>query len=135
MKKNIARSLKKETKLYFYDTGLVKGDDGIKTENLVAVSLLKHIYGEQDFEGNDTELFYLRTRDKREVDFCIAEDGELVKLIEVELSDDKPTRNLLYFKKKYNIPATQIVFNLKTEMMKSGVEIRDGIKFLKELNY
>jgi len=40
------------------------------------------------------------------------EDGEFVKLIEVKLSEDKPIRNLLYFKEKYNIPATQIVPNL-----------------------
>ncbi len=133
--RNIARSLKREPKLYFYDTGLVKGDDGLKAENLVAVSLLKHVYGRQDFEGEDTELFYLQTRDKREVDFCIAEDGDLVKLIEVKLSDDKPAKNLLYFKEKYNIPATQIVFKLKTEMMNNGVEIRDAVKFLKSLNY
>ncbi|MCF7919159.1 MAG: ATP-binding protein [Candidatus Cloacimonetes bacterium] len=133
--KNIARSLTKEPKLYFYDTGLVKGDDGIKAENLVAVSLLKHVYGEQDFEGNNTDLYYLRTRDKREVDFCIADESESVKLIEVKLSENKPTPNLLYFQEKYNIPATQIVFNLKTEMIISGVEIRDAVKFLKELNY
>jgi uncharacterized protein len=132
---NIARALKKEPKLYFFDTGLVQGDDGIKTENLVALSLLKHIYGEQDCMGNNTELSYLRTRDKREIDFCLVEEGKLTKLIEVKLSEYKPTKNLIYFKEKYDIPATQIVFNLKTEMILAGVEIRDGNKFLKELNY
>jgi len=53
----------------------------------------------------------------------------------LQLSENNPTKNLLYFKEKYNIPATQIVFKLKTEIMKHGVEIRDGIKFLKELSY
>ena len=133
--KNIARSLKKEPKIYFFDTGLVKGNDGIKVENLTAVSLLKYVCGEQDFMGNDTELHYLRTRDKREVDFCISDDGTLVKLIEVKLSKDNPDKNLLYFKEKYDISATQIVFKLKTEHIKHGIEIRDAIKFLKELNY
>ncbi|MDP8221511.1 MAG: ATP-binding protein [Candidatus Stygibacter frigidus] len=133
--KNIARSLKKEPKLYFYDTGLVKGDDGIKAENLVAVSLLKNVYGEQDFEGKNTELYYLRTREKKEVDFCLTEEDELTQLIEVKLSENNPAKNLLYFKEKYNIPATQIVFKLKTEMIKHGVKIRDAIKFLKELSY
>src|SRR4029077_5708042 len=37
--KNIARSLLKEPKLYFFDTALVQGDDGAKLENIVAVSL------------------------------------------------------------------------------------------------
>ena len=34
--KNIARSLLKEPKIYFFDTGLIKGDKGAKFENLVA---------------------------------------------------------------------------------------------------
>ncbi len=133
--KNIARSLKKEAKIYFFDTGLVKGDDGIKLENLVAVHLLKNVFGEQDFKGNDTKLNYLRTRDKREVDFCISEDEELTKLIEVKLSDTNLSRHLLYFKDKYNIPSTQLVFKIRNESIKSGIEIRNGIKFLNELNY
>lgn len=133
--KNIARALKKEPKLYFYDTGLVRGDEGIKVENLVAVSLLKHVYGKQDIEGSRTELSYLRTRDKRKVDFCLIEDGEPVRMIEVKLSDDKSAKNLLYFHEKYNIPATQLVFKLKHEMMTNDIEIRDGLRFLKNLSY
>ena len=35
---NIARSLLKEPKLYFFDSGMVKGDAGAKLENTVAVS-------------------------------------------------------------------------------------------------
>jgi Predicted ATPase (AAA+ superfamily) len=42
--KNIACSLLKEPKFYFFDTGLVQGDGRAKLENLVAVSLLKHVY-------------------------------------------------------------------------------------------
>lgn len=43
--RNIGRSLLKEPKIYFFDSGLVKGDHGAQLENLVAVSLLKHVYG------------------------------------------------------------------------------------------
>jgi len=39
----IARSLSKEPKIFFYDNGLVIGDEGARLENLVAVSLLKHL--------------------------------------------------------------------------------------------
>ncbi|MCF7793662.1 MAG: ATP-binding protein [Candidatus Cloacimonetes bacterium] len=133
--KNIARSLKKEAKIYFYDTGLARGNEDVKLENLVAVHLLKHVYGEQDFKGNDTKLYYLRTRDKREVDFCISKEEELIKLIEVKLSDANPSRHLLYFKEKYNIPSTQLVFKIRNERMQSGIDIRNGIKFLNSLNY
>ena len=34
--KNIARSLLKEPKIYFFDTGLVNGDNGARFENFVA---------------------------------------------------------------------------------------------------
>jgi uncharacterized protein len=41
----------KEPKIYFYDTGLVNGDNGAKFENLVAVSLLKHVLAKRELEG------------------------------------------------------------------------------------
>ena len=41
--KNIARSLLKEPKIYFFDTGLVNGNDGSRLENLTALCLLKQI--------------------------------------------------------------------------------------------
>ena len=41
--RNIARSILKELKIYFFDNGLVTVDDGTKFEKFVAVSLLKLI--------------------------------------------------------------------------------------------
>ena len=41
--RNIARPILKAPKYYFYDTGQVVGDFGVKLENLVACSLLKEI--------------------------------------------------------------------------------------------
>ncbi|MCK5783576.1 MAG: ATP-binding protein, partial [Desulfobacterales bacterium] len=60
--KKIARSILKEPKIYFFDTGLVKGDEGVKFENLTALSLLKHVYGMHDFKGLPYTLNYLRTK-------------------------------------------------------------------------
>ena len=51
--KNIARSLLKEPKIYFFDNGLVQGDKGAKLENLVATSLLKHVYARMDYHAED----------------------------------------------------------------------------------
>jgi len=42
--RNIARSILKAPKYYFYDTGQVIGDSGIKLENLTACALLKEIH-------------------------------------------------------------------------------------------
>ena len=133
--KKISRSIKKEPKIYFYDTGMVKGNIGLRVENLVAVSLLKDTYGKHDILGKNIHLNYIRDREKREIDFCISEDDSLVKLYEVKNSDDQPTKALRYFSEKYNIPAAQIVFNLKNEYINSGIEILDGLNFLRGLQF
>ena len=43
--RNIARSIHKEAKIYFYDSGMVVGNEGVRFENLVAISLLKPTIG------------------------------------------------------------------------------------------
>ncbi|MCK5793904.1 MAG: ATP-binding protein, partial [Anaerolineales bacterium] len=53
--RNIGRSLLKEPKIYFYDTGMVKAEDGIRFENLVAVSLLKQMNWREDYQGIPSE--------------------------------------------------------------------------------
>ena len=73
--RNIARSVLKTPKLYFYDTGLVKGDEGAIYENMVALCLLKHVYAQVDLEGKSASLHYIRTKDGAEVDFCLTQDN------------------------------------------------------------
>src|SRR4030043_1560245 len=67
---NIARAVLKEPKAYFFDSGYVKGDEGLKLENTCAVCLLKHAQYLQDTAGEDISLCYVRTRDGREGDFA-----------------------------------------------------------------
>ena len=131
---NIARSLLKEPKIYFFDAGLVKGNQGVKLENLTAVSLLKHCYAKEDYLAEKLSLHYIRTKDNREVDFAIAKDDSLISLIEVKLSDNKISDSLKYFQKKYGTPAVQIVKNIRHEYRKDDIEIRDATKFLTALD-
>jgi len=133
--KNIARSLLKEPKIYFYDNGMVKGDDGAKFENFIANSLLKQVWGEEDSLGTEISLHYLRTKDKKEVDFCIVKNSIPQKIIEVKLSDKNLSRELFYFHSKYQIPASQIVLNLKTERRFEEITLRKAELFLSELDY
>ncbi len=133
--KNIARSILKEPKVYFFDTGMVKGDEGILFENLAALSLLKYCHGKEDNEGKPVSLHYLKTKEGKEVDFCLAENGEARELIEVKRSDGNVSKNLLYFSERYGIPAKQIVLHLKHEKKFSRGEVLDGMKYLGELTY
>ena len=73
----------KELKIYFFDNGLVTVDDGTKFENFVAVSLLKLIYAKNDYEGENFELKYLRTKVKKEIYFCLINTNEIEEVIEV----------------------------------------------------
>ena len=132
--RQIARSLLREPKVYFYDSGYVKNDEGRRFENSCAQALLKHVQFLRDVNGREVELHYLRTKDKREVDFAVAEDGRLTLLLEAKLSDDSPSPHLTYFKEA--IPearAVQIVGRLRRESRDKGIEISRAAEWLSRL--
>ena len=131
--KNIARSILKEPKIYFFDTGLVKGNCGLKLENMVAVSLLKNVYARTDYQGDIWQLQYLRTKEGKEVDFCIAKDGDIQNVFEVKFKDDSISKNLLYFCKKYNLKGIQLVQEIKREREIENLKVLDARHYLKEL--
>jgi uncharacterized protein len=130
---NIARSLIKEPKIYFFDTGLVSGDAGARFENFVAGCLLKHTFGLVDYLAENYSLHYLQTKEKKEVDFALVKDKEIEKIIEVKVSDHNPTSGLSYFHDKYQLPAVQLVKNLKRERLSDSIEILDSEKYLRNL--
>jgi hypothetical protein len=131
--KNIARSLLKEPKIYFFDTGLVKSGDGAQLENLVANALLKHVYAEIDYFANDSALHYLRTKEGKETDFALVKDNKIIKLIEVKNSEKNIDKSLLYFHDKYQIPAIQVVKSLRQEYQANGIEVLRLQAFLEDL--
>lgn len=117
--RNIARATLQAPKVYFYDTGLVKGDDGLIFENLVACHLLKHAQWRQDTQGLDTHLHYIRTKDGAEVDFALSQDAELTHLVECKLHDTKPHRALQRFAGEW--PQAQAVQLLRESTVESDV--------------
>lgn len=129
----ISRAIIKEPKIYFYDTGLVVADEGIKFENFVAVSLLKSILYENDVLGRNKALSYVKIKEGKEVDLAISEDNKLEKIIEVKLSDKQMSKNLLYFAKKYSLIGQQVVKNIEQGRNISGIELVKAEKFLSSL--
>ncbi len=85
--RNIARALLKEPKVYFYDTGLVQGDDGARYENACATMLLCHVEFLQDSAGRAISLHYVRDKDGREIDFAVCENGDPILFVECKFSD------------------------------------------------
>ena len=131
--RNIARSILKEPKIYFYDTGLVIGDEGKKLENHVAVSLLKNVFARIDCLGESNSLHYLRTKEGKEVDFCLTRDGNIETVIEIKLSDSNLSANLNYFCGKYSLNGLQLVKNIDRERSIHTIDILSAESYLQGL--
>ncbi len=131
--RNIARSILKEPKIYFFDNGMAGGGDGAKFENAMAVSLLKHAWGKTDYTGRECALHYLRTKNGQEVDFALIKDGKISQIIEAKLSDGDLSKNLSYFSGKYKLQGIQAVKELKREKAVGDIDIVLAENFLKSL--
>lgn len=92
--RNVARALLKEPKVYFFDTGLVLGDDGARFENACATMLLRHAQFLQDSAGRAISLNYVRDKEGREIDFVLCEDDEPLGFAECKLSQPAVPRYL-----------------------------------------
>ncbi len=122
--RNIGRALLQAPKVYFHDTGLVKGDDGGRFENAVAGMLLKHIHFLQDTRGVDAGMHYVRTKDGAEVDFCLSRGDDLTHLIECKMSDSEPHRALIRFAQQFSgVEAVQLVRDLRQAEFRRSVHI------------
>lgn len=116
------RAITKPPKVYFYDNGDVLGEDGAIFENFVASHLKKKLNYLEDEFGYRYELQYIRDKEGREVDFIIVKDGQPEELIEVKLSDEKPSKGLIYYAEKLNIPkSTMLIKNLRQPYKKNGL--------------
>lgn len=133
--KNIARSLLKEPKYYFYDTGQVSGDDGKKLENVVACALLKELHFLEDTLGCSCMLNYLRDKEGREIDFLVMIDNRPVLMIEVKWADESLSRNFAVFLKYFPYThGVQLVGKIEREKsFESGVRILDVAGWLTDL--
>ena len=135
--RNIARSLLKAPKYYFYDTGQVIGDEGVRLENLTACALLKEIHYREDCLGEKYDLYYLRTKDGKEIDFLVTHDENPLMQLEVKLADQAKSPNFHLFSRYFpNTAKVQIVKNTKKEKtFPDGTEIRIAHNWLSKLSF
>jgi len=124
------RSVKKTPKLYLLDWSEV-ADKAARFENLIASHLLKLVQYLYEREGYKTKLGFLRSADKKEVDFVVTVDNKPWFCVEVKLSETAIDPSLLYFKEKLNIPyAYQIVRSPGIDTFKNNVRVLSADKFL-----
>ena len=127
------KSLRKESKMYLWDWSQVP-DENAKLENIVASHLLKLCHFLHDANGHKAELFYLRDNEQREVDFLVTVDKKPWLAVEVKNSDQKVSKNLLYFDRKLNIPFKYQLVNLPDiDFLQKDVRVMSIDKFLSGL--
>ena len=131
---NIARATLQSPKVYFFDTGLVEGDEGLRFENLVATALLKHVQWQHDVQGKEVALHYIRTKDGAEVDFALSEKSQITQLVECKIADEKPHRALQRFAiEKRPARAVQLVRDARHGYALGDIEIAVAADFLNGL--
>ena len=101
--RNVSRSLRKEPKWYLRDWASI-GDAGQRAETFVACHLLKAVEGWNDLGLGAFELGYLRDKEKREVDFLVAHDGEPWFLAETKRRDESMSRSLRHYQERLGAP-------------------------------
>ncbi len=134
--KNIARAIQKAPKFYFYDTGQVIGDPGIRLENAVACAIQKEVHFREDCFGEERKVYYLKNKDGKEIDFCVASNAIPSLLIEVKLNDNSLSPNFEKFTKFFpDVKMIQISKILDREKTyPNGAELRRASKWLSNLS-
>ncbi|MEA1052243.1 ATP-binding protein [Lamprobacter modestohalophilus] len=132
--RNIARALLKEPKVYFYDTGLVKGDDGIRFENACATMLQAEVQRRRDAEGQEATLNYIRDKEGREIDFVVCDADQPTQLVECKWSDAAVPRYLAATAARFpQARATLLVRHLRHREQRGAVAVEPAAPWLADL--
>ena len=113
--RNVANSIRKTPKWYMRDWSGTK-DVGARNETIVACHLLKAVETWTDLGFGDYGLFYLRDKNKNEVDFLVSKDGEPWMLVEAKTSDTSLSPTLKSMQRQLGVRfALQVVADLSYE--------------------
>jgi predicted AAA+ superfamily ATPase len=86
--RKVSRGLKKEKKWYFLDWYYLP-EGPARQENMVATYLYRACRALTDMGYGPYDLFYLRTLDKKEIDFIVTADRRPIMAVEVKTGDTK----------------------------------------------
>lgn len=131
--KKINRALTREPKLYLWDWSEIQ-DEGSRFENMIANHLLKWCHFTQDWGLEPLHLYYVRDKEKREVDFLITRNQNPWMLVEAKLDKTEVPQALHYLANQLGVTNKfLIVKNLKNPGMAGDVTIKNAASFLQDL--
>jgi len=117
--RNVANSIRKQPKVYLWDWSLVR-NEGARNENFVGSHLLKAVNWWTDSGLGDFGLYYLRTKQQKEVDFLVAKDSEPFMLVECKTSSGEPLSPALSdYQKALSVP---YAFQVAVDAPAGGVD-------------
>jgi uncharacterized protein len=135
---NIGRSLLKAPKYYFYDIGRVPDSGGARFENLVALCIKSEVEYLKDTAGRKLELFYLRNKDKYEIDFLVRENKSNILMLEAKVSETTPDSSFRVFTKNEQFSCgtrVQLVqADTERQETQSGIKIESANEWLKRIS-
>ena len=88
----IARSIRKEGKVYLWDHAEIV-NEAARFENLVANHLKKACDFWTDSGEGQFELYFIRNKEKQEIDFLVTRDRKPWLPVEIKLRDTEPSTN------------------------------------------
>ncbi|MBP1718711.1 MAG: ATPase, family [Deltaproteobacteria bacterium] len=106
--KKLTRAIQKEPKLYLYNWAAIS-DPGARFENMVALHLFQAVTLWNERGLGEFGLYFVRDRQKNEVDFLITSKKTPFLLVETKLGETEPAAALVKMKKLFSIPAVQLV--------------------------
>lgn len=126
----LARTLRPEAKVYLLDHSLIE-DAGARFENVVALHLRKLVDRWNDRGDGDFALWYVRDKEKREVDFLITESRNPWLLAETKLADGPVSPALRHYRHQFKVPhALQIIRTSRDLYRVDGVIVAPAAEFL-----
>ncbi|MDE0518567.1 MAG: AAA family ATPase [Bdellovibrionales bacterium] len=103
--KGFKRSIRAEPKFYLYDIlQIPKSEHAKRLENLTALHLIKICHFWTDTGAGLFDLFFVRDKEKREVDFLITKDKKTWMLVECKSQSKNISPLLLYYSKQLKTP-------------------------------
>jgi len=106
--KKVSRTILKEKKMYFFNVAMID-EEAVKFENMVALELWRAVHQWNEWGWGNFGIYYLRNKEKKEVDFILTNNHKPILLIEAKFAEEHPSESLRYFQGILKIPAVQLV--------------------------
>jgi uncharacterized protein len=126
----LARTLRREAKVYLFDHSQIE-DPGARFENVVALHLRKLVDHWNDRGDGDFALWYVRDKERREVDFLVTDGRKPWLIAATKLADGPVSPALRHYRGQFKVPhAVQIVRSGRAAHTVDGVIVMPAAELL-----